>query len=290
VSGPVTVTPAVLRECPPPEPDGHADKHERGTALVIGGSTETPGAVVLAGIAALRAGAGVLQIATVASAAGGVAAAVPEARVIGLPENDHGGIAATGVEAVREAAGKAASVLVGPGLMHSDPPARLLAALWPDGAEGPLVLDAGALTAAAEMGSRAKPLVLTPNFTEMAELRGTSPAAVGEDPLASAAAVSAEHEATVLLRGGETWIVSAGRVHLDQSGSPGLATSGSGDVLAGYLAGLLARGTDAHAAALWAVHVHAAAGRRMAARLGALGYLARELLDELPAAAAELAG
>jgi NAD(P)H-hydrate repair Nnr-like enzyme with NAD(P)H-hydrate dehydratase domain len=122
-----------------------------------------------------------------------------------------------------------------------------------------------------------------PNPAEMAKLLGCPPDEVTADPAAALAAAVGRLGTVVTLRMAETWTAGPGTpAFLDQSGNAGLATSGSGDVLAGVIGGLAARGADALTATLWANHLHAAAGERCAVRLGSLGYLARELLDELP--------
>ena len=288
---PVIVTPAVLAELAPPQPEGEAHKGMRGSVLVVGGTSETPGAALLAGIAALRAGAGVLQVATAASVARALAVALPEARVIALPETDGGDIAGCAGEQLCELATAADAVLVGPGLADEAALAELVPSLIAAGAGGFLVVDAKALDAvtpslAADHRHR---VVLTPNAKEGASLLDVEVDEVNRDLRASHGKLVARFGCTVALRAGETFAGGPGQpTYHDSSGRPGLGSSGSGDVLAGYLTGLLARGTPPLAAAVWAVHVHAQAGRRLSSRIGRLGYLARELLDELASTAAEL--
>jgi NAD(P)H-hydrate repair Nnr-like enzyme with NAD(P)H-hydrate dehydratase domain len=128
-----------------------------------------------------------------------------------------------------------------------------------------------------------------PNPHEMAGLLDQDDDEVADDPAAALATAVERLGCTVTLRGGETWSSGPGEpTYVDRSGGPGLGTSGSGDVLAGLLAGYLARGADPLGAVLWATHVHGTAGDRCAARLGELGFLARELLDEIPAAQRDL--
>jgi len=286
----VVVTPAVLREFAPERPEGSAHKGVRGCALVIGGSVETPGAVLLAGIAALRAGAGVLQIATVESAARHLAVAVPEARVIGL-EEDRGDISAACASRLADLAANADAVLVGPGIAGEEALGELLAALFAAPGQASFVIDARALAAVTpelifECGGR---VVLTPNAKEASDMLNARVDDVEADPQQSLTSLVERFGCAVTLRGGETFSTAPGApVYCDESGSPGLGTSGSGDVLAGYLSGLLARGSTPLAASLWAVHVHAQSGQRLNSRVGALGYLARELLDEMTGVASEL--
>jgi ADP-dependent NAD(P)H-hydrate dehydratase len=285
--GPVVVSPALLAQHPLPDPGEASDKGERGDVLVVGGTVATPGAVLLAGIAALRAGAGRLQVATVAEHRSALALALPEAGVL-----DAGDVAS-----IAEAAAQADAVLVGPGTTDPDPVRAVVEAVVEavgDG-DGRLVLDAGALPVVAErpalvadLGDRA---LLVPNPSEIAAMLGDDGPDADDDPAACLAAAIDRFGCAVAVRGGETWMaVPGGAAHVDRSGCVGLATSGSGDVLAGLAVGFAARGADATTALLWAVHAHARAGRRSAACHGQVGFLARELLDELPPALQELTG
>ena len=172
-SEPRVVTPQVLRDWPLPLPGGGKDS--RGTVLVVGGSRFTPGAVLLAGIAALRAGAGVLQLAVAESTAAALSIQVPEALVIGLPETDSGSVAGEPPDRLRELAKEARVILVGPGLDDVHLAGDLLRHLIDAAGKGTsLVLDAYALGALSHqpdlLGSQ--PVVLTPNLTEAGFLLG----------------------------------------------------------------------------------------------------------------------
>ncbi|MDQ1398003.1 MAG: ADP-dependent NAD(P)H-hydrate dehydratase, partial [Acidimicrobiaceae bacterium] len=281
------VTPAVLRERPVPMPDNGGGKQQRGTVLVIGGSTMTPGAVILAGLGALRAGAGKLQIATTASTAQAVAVAIPEALVAPLPETADGAIAPEAAGRVAERASAADAVLIGPGMMHADLAGRLTLRLLPLVEGPPVVIDGIALICLAEDAGPVRdheaPVILTPNGGEAASILGVDEEKVHADPAGSVRRLSDDFGATAGVRQAETWITEpGGPLFCDQTGNIGLGTSGSGDVLAGVVAGFLARGADPLVAMLWGVHVHGAAGERLAARVGRIGFLARELLDEIP--------
>jgi len=274
------VTPALLRGWPLPEPDEAGDKHDRGTVLVLGGAASTPGAVLLAGLGALRAGAGRLQLATVASTSVALGVALPEAMVTGLPEDRHGGWDPAGVGLLASSCGSAAAVVLGPGLLDPEGVRELLAAVLPRVDQGCVVLDALALTALSGTPALLEPCrgraVLTPNSGELAALLDGQEL-TGQD---AARAVAERYGAVVAARG---HVVSPdGRAWRDEAGGIGLGTSGSGDVLAGVVGGLLARGCTSEQAAVWGQYLHAAAGDRLAARLGRLGFLARELLEELP--------
>src|SRR5205814_1158949 len=133
--------------------------------------------------------------------------------------------------------------------------------------------------------------VLTPHAGEMAGMLGVAKPSVEASRAGTARAAAERFGAVVALKGAETFVAGpGGELFCNRAGNVGLATSGSGDALAGILAGLAARGAEPLQAAVWAVHLHARAGDRLAARMGGLGYLARELLDEVPPLMAELGG
>src|SRR5687768_9302088 len=142
---PRSVTPQLLRDWPLPDLDEDGTKHARGTVLVVGGSTSTPGAVLLAGLGALRAGAGRLQVATVEATAVSLAVALPEAMVIGLPAGDDGSVSPAAADRIAEHASQAETVVLGPGLLSTGQTAELLCALLPQLTCGSLVVDAVAL-------------------------------------------------------------------------------------------------------------------------------------------------
>jgi ADP-dependent NAD(P)H-hydrate dehydratase len=280
------VTPALLRGWPLPPPG--EDKGDRGSVLVVGGAARTPGAALLAGLAALRAGAGKLQLAVAEPVATAVAVAVPEALVLPLPVSRSGSIQPAAAADLHDLAGKADVVCVGPGLDDADRTRTLVADLLGALAEGTgAVLDAYALGVlpgqedlCAGLGGR---LVLTQNTREAGLLLVEDPPS---DRVAAALRIAERYTAVVALRG--TTATPQGRLYVGGAGQAGLGTSGSGDVLAGVVAGLLARGASPDQAAVWGAHLHASAGERLAARVGPLGYLARELLDETPRVLTEL--
>lgn len=286
------VTPHLLRDWPLPDPSG--GKEGRGSILVIGGSAETLGAVVLAAEAALRAGAGKLQVATAASVAPFAALALPEALVRGLPETDGGAIRADGVEAIRDLADAADAVLFGSGMIDKEQTQefgeRLLAGL-----SCPTVVDAlglACVTADASclhhLGER---VVLTPNPSELALSLHVDEEQVDDDPAGSARELAARARATVGLGGVTSWMAAPdGRLWRDESGGDGLGVSGSGDVRAGITAGLMARGATPEQTAVWAAYLHGRAGERLASTIGSLGFLARELPREVPGVLAEITG
>lgn len=287
MSEPETLNKELLRRFPLPHHPDDGDKEERGRLLVVAGSRELPGAALLAGVGALRAGAGKLQIATAASIAVQLGVAVPEARVVGLAETPEGCIAESEVDRLIEWAGAAQAVLLGCGLQHGAPLDALLDRLFEAKLSVPLVLDAavlGSLTKRAE-ALRAWPggAMLLPHAGEMARLLGREREEVAADPLAAARRAAETYGAVTLIKGEYSHIVAPdGRAFRFKGGGVGLATSGSGDTLAGIVGGLAARGADPLTAVMWGVYLHGEAGRRLSRDVGRIGFLARELLDLVP--------
>lgn len=289
MTDPVVLTPALLRDWPLPPREGTKDA--RGGVLVVGGARRTPGAVALAGLSALRIGAGRLTLAVAESVAPALAVATPEAGVLGLPESADGSPTGEPPAHLTDELARADAVVVGPGLDEPEGAAALLrvvlAALVQAGADGPaLLLDAFALGVLPGLGDDAVlpagRTVLTPNLTEAARLLE-----VDDVDAADAAWRVAERWGAVVTCAG-TVAHPDGRRWASATGYAGLGTSGSGDVLAGAIAGVLAAGAPPEQAASWGTAVHGSAGDRLAARVGPLGYLARELVDELPALLVEL--
>jgi len=287
----INIDAPALRGWPLPMPSGEGDKEVRGHVLVLGGSREMPGAVILAATAAMRAGAGKLTIATGASVAQLVALVIPEARVIGLRETDEGGFTRDTVAALNPLADRVSAILIGPGMQDEAATAALVRALLPrlDGTS--VVLDACAmgilLNPDLEPGAGPfrfeQPVVVTPHAGEMAHLTGIAKDEILAAPDLHAAAAARDWNAVVALKGARTIICAPdGGMWQHEGGNVGLAISGSGDVLAGIIAGLAARGATLAQATCWGVALHAQAGDRLAARMGLLGYLARELPDEIP--------
>lgn len=287
MTGPEQIDLDLLRRMKLPHHPDDGDKEERRRLLVVGGSRELAGAVLLAGVAALRAGAGKLQIATADSISVQIGVAVPEARVIGLAETDEGCIAESGIDRLLEWTGAAQAVLLGCGLQHGAPLDTLLDRLFAARINVPLVLDAAVLGGLAERASalRAWPggAAILPHTGEMARLLGCDREEVQADPLAAARRAAETFGAVTLIKGEYSHIVAPdGRAFRYRGGGVGLATSGSGDTLAGIVGGLAARGADPLSAVLWGVYLHGEAGRMLSAEVGRVGFLARELLDLVP--------
>lgn len=284
------ITPGLLRQWPLPSVSG--DKEARGRLLVIGGSTRIPGAVVLAAEAAMRSGAGKLQIATVDTVAVPMALRIPEAMVAGLPTTKRGELDPAGADELVELANDCRAVLIGPGMGDADAAAALLSAVVPR-LSTTVVLDAVALAyltehpdGLAHLDGRA---IVSPNLSELGLTLGLDDDEAAADPRRHAQTLADRAQAVVTTGADQTWVTEpAGRIWRDDSGVPALATSGSGDVKAGAVAGLAVRGADPAQAAVWATYAHGRAGERRAASGGPVGFLARDLLIELPHVLAEV--
>lgn len=287
MSAPEEISLANISRFALPSLAGTVDKSSRGQVLVAGGGNTVPGAVLLTGLAALRAGAGKLQLATTRPAAMALGVAVPEAAVIGLDETHSGELAPGGAAGLQPRVETADAVVVGPGMMDPEGAGAFATDLMGAATTASFLLDAAAMTGVDYEDPRvtalAGRLVLTPHAGEMAKLRGVSREAVEDDPLGMARGLARAAQAVVVMKGSDSFIVSPdGRAWRHRDGVVGLTTSGSGDVLAGVVGGLLARGASPLVAAAWGVCLHGAAGARLAERVGPLGFLARELLDEIP--------
>jgi ADP-dependent NAD(P)H-hydrate dehydratase len=278
-----SIHPSMLRGWPLPSANG--SKYARGQVLVVGGAASSPGAALLAGTAALRVGAGRLTLAVAESVAPSLAVALPEAGVIGLPQTPEGSVRGGRHSVLEHAAHRADAVVIGPGLDDVDETEGLLRSMRDMLDEGTAVLlDAYALGALPRLGEpMASRLALTPNHTEAEKLLDSS---LDEITAESVLEIADRYDAVATA--GE-WVAAAdGRLWRESTGHPGLGTSGSGDVLAGAIVGLLARGATPEQAACWGSHLHAAAGDRLAADVGRLGFLARELVDMLPRVLVEI--
>ena len=265
----------------PPVIDG--DKETKGRILVVAGSREVPGAALLAATAAMRAGAGKLRIATVESVAPQLGMAMPEAMVVGFPEDDEGGFAASAVDRIGADAGKADAVIAGPGMSQGSACEQMADALVRTNAH--LALDAALLRSLQPSSKREHPSlpVLLPHAGELAALLDCDEREIAGDPIGCGERAAELYGAVVLVKGVTSHVVTPdGDAWTYDGGAPGLGVSGSGDVLAGIVGGLLARGAEPLNALLWAVWLHGEAGARLARRVGPIGFLAREIAGEIP--------
>jgi hydroxyethylthiazole kinase-like uncharacterized protein yjeF len=276
------ITDALLKQWPLPSLAGSTGKEDRGRIGVVGGSARIPGGALLAGQAALRAGAGKLHIATAASVQTAMAIAIPEAKVSPVIEDADGNLFSIRRKVQAELA-KSDALLVGPGLETCGASARIVRKLVRS-CECALVLDAGALEGFLDLPRPRGGSLITPHFGEMARLLDSPVEQIERDPGQVAVDFAIQTGAVVVLKSPRTFVASPdGECWVHEEGSVGLGTSGSGDVLAGLIAGLLARGAPLTQAAVWGVRLHGKAGEILSRRLGAVGFLATEISPEIPA-------
>jgi ADP-dependent NAD(P)H-hydrate dehydratase len=277
---PVPLDAALLRAWPMPVRHG-GDKFTRGTAVVVGGSPRTPGAVRLAGEAGLRMGAGRLQIATASEAALTLGVAVPEALVVPLEADDDGGLRWTDTTQLATMLREADAVLIGPGMLNETCGELVAGVLRCISDEAIVVLDARALCGLAETPDELIPrgrLVLTPNRQELRTLAGNEAEPQGDTEDATLASSVAQRYGAVISCFGR--VTSSDRSWTVGAGSPGLGTSGSGDVLAGLVVGAAARCGNAAQATCWATVAHNESAASLERRYGRLSFLARDLVAE----------
>ena len=295
---PVTVRPItqrwVARALPARPERGH--KGDFGRLLVIAGSIDYPGAAVLTALGAMRAGVGLVRIATAGSVAARLAGAVPEITWMSLDEEAPGLIAPGGWRRLTTEAGRFDAVVIGPGLGNQ--PATLRRARQLIGTLAiPAVVDADGLNALADAARwwqpLRSPLVLTPHPGEFARLIGAAAPDSTDDVARAEAAVAAaaRWSQVVVLKGAHTVVADpGGEVLASGVATPALATAGSGDVLAGAIGAFLAAGSPPFAAAACGVAVHGAAGLLAADRIGPAGAMAHDIAALLPETIRQLRG
>ena len=276
---------AALRDFPLP-PWKDADKDEHGRLLICAGSPTVPGSAILGANAAFRTGAGKVRLTTAESVAVGIALLIPELLVIGLGEADDGSFADSAVDVLKDEARRADAILSGPGMRGGQSMPAMLCALLESGS--PLVLDAAALHSLTDITQQcrvaATPPILLPHSKEMASLLECQEAEVEGDRVAAACKAARHYNAIVLAKGSTSFIAAPDeRTWVWRGGVPGLGVAGSGDVLAGIVAALLARGADQLTALLWGVLLHGEAGERLSKQIGQVGFRASELPDQIPA-------
>ncbi|HEX5989916.1 MAG TPA: NAD(P)H-hydrate dehydratase [Solirubrobacterales bacterium] len=279
------IDPAVLALAPRRGP--RSTKFSSGQVAIAGGSRGLTGAVRMASLAAIRAGAGYATVAVPADLEMVFEFAQPEVMSVGCPGGD-GCLVPASEKAVLRTFERAAAGIFGPGL-GKDPGSFELARSVVARIEAPLVIDADGLNAFAgrleELASRQAPTILTPHAGELGRLLERDSDGIGAHRLASAREAAVRASAIVVLKGDDTIVTDGTRVALNALSAPALATAGSGDVLSGMTAALLARGLEPFAAACAAVVAHARAGREAAARIGAAeSAIAGDVIDAIPPA------
>ena len=277
-----------------------SNKGNYGHVLVVGGAVGKAGSVAMAGMAALRAGAGLVTVATAKSALATVAGFYPELMTEPLPETDEGTISAGASEKIQALAKGKSVVAIGPGISRVAETAELVRKLV-KATEIPVVLDADGLNAfegrTEELKGGERPLVITPHPGEMARLMGNTIADVQEYRVGAAQAMAMLHKLIVVLKGHRTLVVRPdGEAWVNTTGNPGMSTGGTGDILTGMVAGLMAQSTareknknavnenEALLAVIAAVHLHGLAGDVMRESVGEHSMVATDLLRGLPEA------
>ncbi len=282
---------AQVRRLVPVRP-AESHKGHFGRVAIVAGSRGKTGAARLAGLGALRAGAGLVTVATPASCLG-LVVQEPEYMTLGLPDED-GVASGDGLQDLL--AGRWDAVAAGPGL-GTGPGCRAIVQALADGRRrGPLVLDADALTVCAAdpgllRGRPESPVVITPHPGEMARLAGTTVAEVQRDRVGAAHELATGRGIFVVLKGNRTVIAAPdGAVSINTTGNPGMATGGSGDVLTGVVAAWLGQLDEAGAAVSLAVYLHGLAGDLAARDVGETALIARDIAHHLGGAVGELTG
>jgi NAD(P)H-hydrate epimerase len=266
-----------------------SNKGRYGHVLVVGGSVGKAGSVAMAGMSALRSGAGLATVATAKSALSTVAGFYPELMTEALPETDAGTIATSAGLRIEELLKGMTVLAIGPGISRDPHTATLVRSLVANHTI-PMVVDADGLNAfegrTAELNGKDRTLVITPHPGEMARLVGCSTADVQKDRLGVARKFAREHELLVVLKGHRTLVVQPdGEAWANATGNPGMSTGGTGDILTGMVAAMLAQNPKSPLlAVLAAVHLHGLAGDVMLESVGEHSMVATDLLRGLPEA------
>ena len=278
----ITTKEYVASHLPPREADSH--KGTYGTLLTLCGSYGMAGAALLCARGALRSGVGLLRAAVPSSVYPLLVDAVPEAVFLPVAEQD-GFFSATAIPAVSDALATTDAVAMGCGLGRGDGQTALVRHVLTHSTV-PVILDADGINAVTlhilSEETRSAPLILTPHPGEMARLMGMTTGQVQADRTGVAQCLARQTDAVVVLKGHRTVIASPdGRVAENPTGNPGMATGGSGDVLAGIIGSLVAQGLSPYDAAVCGVYLHGAAGDVAAQRYSQRGMLPTDLIEEL---------
>ncbi len=266
------------------------NKGSYGKVLVVAGSRGMAGAAILAGSAALRAGAGLVQVAVPDAIADVVASAQPCYMTAALPCDAMGRLTREAIPEVDRLAKSADVVVIGPGLGQNEDIADLLMSLI-DSLGCPLLLDADALNAVAahpalldRLAGLHGDIIMTPHPGEFGRLTGLDAKTVQSQRRELAMAYARKHGVVLLLKGAGTVVTDGRRVYVNTTGNPGMATGGTGDVLSGILGALIAQGLGLFDAAVLGVHVHGLAGDIARDQVGEVSLIASDLLNQLPEA------
>jgi ADP-dependent NAD(P)H-hydrate dehydratase / NAD(P)H-hydrate epimerase len=276
------ITPAVLEQAP--RRGATSNKFSSGNVLVVGGSRGLTGAVCMASEAAIRAGAGYAGVAAPRGLEPILEAKLTEVMTMGVAGEES--LEPAAAEAILERVRSAACVVLGPGLGRERGAAELARRLAAE-IGAPLLIDADGLNAlGTDLGAARRddrPLILTPHAGELGRMLGRESAEIEAERLACARAAAEACGGIVVLKGADTIVTDGDRVAVNALPSPGLATAGTGDVLSGTIAALVARGMEPFAGCCAAVLAHARAGADAAERLGAESVIATDVIAALPA-------
>ena len=291
-----TTTTQASRWVPSRPPASH--KGTYGRVLVVAGSTGMTGAAALASEAALRAGAGLVTLATPKHLNPILEGLLPEVMTLPLPETDAGSLSVSATSAILEFAEKTKSVLaIGPGLSQHPDTVRLVHQLVRENREQALnlrmVVDADGLNALSQASEIISLLdreaILTPHPGEMSRLTGSSVPSLEADRIRTAQQFASEHDLTLVFKGAPTVTgLANGDVWINSTGNSGMATGGMGDVLTGIIAGLMAQGVSSERAAALGVYIHGLAGDMTAEVFGMHGLIASDVLKAVPRAISSL--
>jgi len=282
------ITPKEIAELVGPRPRD-SNKGMYGHVLVTGGSLGKTGAAGMAGFSALRTGAGLVTVASPQSTLGIIAGYHPELMTEPLSETEIGSISKVALEEFDQVAENKTVLAIGPGISRHPSTAEFVHTVVGK-SQRPIVLDADGLNAfenrAHELTGHGRTLVLTPHPGEMARLTGLSTAAVQRDRINVARSFAREHELILVLKGDRTAIAKPdGEVWINTTGNPGMATGGTGDILTGIVAGMLAQNPKrAFLAVLAAVYLHGLAGDVAGEIMGEHSLVATDLITALPEA------
>jgi NAD(P)H-hydrate epimerase len=284
---PLPVVEVITRVTPLPRRKPESNKGDYGRVLVVAGSQGMSGAAILCASAALRGGAGLVKVAVPADVLPVVAAGNPCYMTVPLPGDEQGRLSPEAARAAVALVEGNDVLAVGPGLGRAPGVSQVVFELL-EKTHLPMVLDADGLNAMQGHTSRLKarpaPLILTPHPGEFARLLGSDVATVQSNREKCPRQFAFEHQLIVVLKGQGTVVTDGRRVYVNDTGNPGMATGGTGDVLTGLIAALLGQGIDPFPAAQLGVHVHGLAGDLARDAVGEASLIASDLLTYLPAA------
>jgi len=273
-------------------PDSH--KGDYGHLFVLAGSAGKTGAACLTALGALRCGAGLVTVGIPESLNSVLEVKLTEAMSLPLPDTGKGTLSEEAVDGILRFAQGKKCIAVGPGLGTEPEVERVIREVWTR-VECPMVWDADGLNLLARnpdlRGKNRAPVILTPHPGEMARLAASTTRRVQENRVETVKALAREWGVVAVLKGSRTLVADpGGRLGINLTGNPGMAAGGMGDVLTGMIAGLVCQGLDPYDAACLGVHLHGEAGDRASKRLGPVGFMASDLLEEVPEILRKAAG